>query len=395
AIMALNDLDAPLAAARRLASVHPANAAQASVLQRIHQRVDAFGDPLGMDGDEALLSILKSKDVYSGRPTPVRPYEPHLLKILDSGIRPLPIRSLVPDSMLPLINEPEKFIFRSQSVLDGMVESGELPPVYPFWDVNLRRDPALRLDPFKKLMRIGLVGVHTRCRARASIFFIGKKDGSSLRMVIDGREPSSMHRRPPRTELGSAAALSGLCLDSGQLCASDDGCHGASADLRQGFYQMQWLEIGSWFCFDFPMAIRNFDTDSVYDEVSQTYMQVEPDTIVYPCFQGLAMGWSWSLHICNGITEDVTRIGISQALRISPDSVRIVSERAPSARLAPGQLAGSSYVDNSNVAGSPRSLVNAALEGILCEFQRRGLSYHEVCYATQDFVCCGVRFDFT
>ncbi|CAK0883490.1 unnamed protein product, partial [Prorocentrum cordatum] len=33
--------------------------------------------------------------------------------------------------------------------------------------------------------------------------------------------------------------------------------------------------------------------------------------------------------------------------------------------------------------------------GILCEFERRGLSYHEVCYGTQDFVCCGVRLDFT
>eukprot|EP00959_Pyramimonas_sp_CCMP1952_P453610 9468495-Pyramimonas_sp.AAC.1 len=140
---------------------------------------------------------------------------------------------------------------------------------------------------------------------------------------------------------------------------------------------MQWLEIGSWFCFDFPMAIRNFDTDCVYDEVAHAYVQVEPGTIVYPCFQGLAMGWSCSLHICNGITEDIARIGISQALGISPECVRIVSERAPSARLAPGQLAGSSYVDNSNVVGSPRSLVNAALEGILREFERRGLSCHE------------------
>eukprot|EP00959_Pyramimonas_sp_CCMP1952_P018625 393377-Pyramimonas_sp.AAC.1 len=125
-----------------------------------------------------------------------------------------------------------------------MTETGELAPVYPFWDVNLRRDPKLRLDLFKRLIRIGLVGVRTRCRARASIFFVGKKDGS-LRMVIDGLEPSAMHRRPPRAELGSAAALSGLCLDADTLVDGDSGYHGASADLRQGFYQMQWLEVGS------------------------------------------------------------------------------------------------------------------------------------------------------
>ena len=132
AIMALNDLDAPLAAARRLASALPANAAQASVLQRVHQRVAAFGEPLGGDGDDALRSILKSKDIYSARPTPVRPYEARLLKVLDSGIRPLPIRSLVPDSLLPLIDHPERFIYRSQAVLDAMAEAGELAPVHPF-----------------------------------------------------------------------------------------------------------------------------------------------------------------------------------------------------------------------------------------------------------------------
>ena len=393
AIMALNDLDAPLAAARRLASALPANAAQASVLQRVHQRVAAFGEPPGVDGDDALRSILKSKDIYSARPTPVRPYEAHLLKVLDSGIRPLPIRSLVPASLLPLIEHPERFIYRSQAVLDGMAEAGELPPVYPFWDVNLRRDADLRLGLFKKLIRIGLVGVRTRCRARASIFFVGKKDGT-LRMVIDGREPSALHRRPPRTELGSAAALSSLCLDSDVLGVGDAGYHGASADLCQGFYQMQWLEVGSWFCFDFPMAIKNFDLDCVYDEVSRSFIRVDPDTIVYPCFQGLAMGWSWSLFICNAITEDVTRIGIGRALAIPAADVRIVSERAPCARLGHGELAGSSYVDNSNVVGSPRKLVDAALQAILCEFERRGLAFHEVCHASQNFVCCGVRFDF-
>ncbi|CAK0850366.1 unnamed protein product, partial [Prorocentrum cordatum] len=362
-IMALNDLGAPLVAARRLASAFAVNAAQASVLQRGHQRVAAFGDPLGVDGDEALLTLLKTKDMYSARPTPVRSYEPHLLKVLDSGIRPLPFRSLAPASLLPLIEQPERYLYRSQAVLDTMVEAGELAPARPFWGANLRGDPTLRLDLSMELMRIG-------------IFFVGKRDGT-LRMAIDGRGPSAMHRRPPRTELGSAAALSGLCLDGGLLGNSDSGHHGASADLRQGFYQMRWLEVGSWFCFDCPMAVRNFDTDCVYDEASREHVLVDPDTIVHPCFQGLAMGWRRSLLICNAIAEDVTRIGIGQVLSIPASDARIVSERAPCARLVPGDPAGSSCVGNSNAAGSPRTLVDAALEAILREFERRGLSCHE------------------
>ncbi|CAK0812661.1 unnamed protein product, partial [Prorocentrum cordatum] len=109
---------------------------------------------------------------------------------------------------------------------------------------------------------------------------------------------------------------------------------------------------------------------------------------------GFAMGWSWSLFICNAITEDVTRIGIGHVLSIPADAAGIVSERAPCARLGRGELAGASCVDNANVVDSPRELVDAALRAILREFERRGLSFHEVCYATLDFVCCGVRSDF-
>ncbi|CAK0802629.1 unnamed protein product, partial [Prorocentrum cordatum] len=296
---------------------------------RAHQRAAAFGDLRGAGGDEAFCFLLKSKDVYCARPTPARSYEPHLLRVLDGGMRPLPVRSLAPASLLPLIDQPGEFIDGSQAVLDSMVEAGELPPARPFWGANLRRDPAFRLDLFKSL-----------------------KDGA-LRMAIDGREPSGMRRRPVRTEPVPAAALSCLCLDAHLLRDSDSEHRGASAGLRRGFNQMQRLEVGSWFCFDCPMAIRNFDADRVRDEVSRECVHADPDTFVHPCFQGLAMSWGWSPYICNAIVEDATR-GIGQVLSIPADDV---------------------------------SLVDAALEAILREFERRGLSFHEVSYATQDFAC--------
>ena len=37
--------------------------------------------------------------------------------------------------------------------------------------------------------------------------------------------------------------------------------HGAFADLRQGFYQMLWLEMASWFAFDFPETAATFGTN--------------------------------------------------------------------------------------------------------------------------------------
>eukprot|EP00972_Heterocapsa_arctica_P043067 6349438-Heterocapsa_arctica.AAC.1 len=109
-------------------------------------------------------------------------------------------------------------------------------------------------------MDAGLVGLRRRIRARAGLFFVTKKDGS-LRMVVDGREPSSFHLRPPHTGLGLAAAISSLDLSAAALDATHPpglprDVHGDSADLRQGFYQLTWPEMGSWFGFDYPEPIH-------------------------------------------------------------------------------------------------------------------------------------------
>jgi len=163
----------------------------------------------------------------------------------------------------------------------------------------------MRLDLFRRLIKIGLVGLRRRMRARASIFFVWKKD-RTVRTVIDGREPSSLHRRPPHTSLGLAGALSSLDL-SGLAEPQEEpsrDAHGASANLRQGFYQLLWPEMASWFAFDFPEAAAEFGTNWVFDEDSRTWQQVAWDTPVFACFQGLPMGWSWSLHLCNLLTKN-------------------------------------------------------------------------------------------
>ena len=140
-----------------------------------------------------------------------------------------------------------------------MIDSGDIAPVYPYWDVNLRRSKKLRTFLFRRLLELGLVGLRRRCRSRASIFFAKKKDGTQ-RMVIDGREPSSLHSRPPHVGLGSASAVSSLDI-SGLMTVTAAGftspVHGASADLRQGFYQMQWLEMARGLPLITPTELNN------------------------------------------------------------------------------------------------------------------------------------------
>ena len=99
----------------------------------------------------------------------------------------------------------------------------------------------MRLKLFKDLIACGLVGLRLRLRARVALFFAAKKDGT-LRMIVDAREASAMCRRPPRTALGSASAVASLDLCDEVITEAfgDEKVEtpGASAGLRQGFYQL-------------------------------------------------------------------------------------------------------------------------------------------------------------
>ena len=116
AIDTLNMLDAPTRSLQPLFSVLRPNAAQASVHQRLVRRIAAFGPAPAQDGDESLFTLLRAKDIYSARSSPVAAYRPELFRVLDSGIVPKPLRPLLPPHARHLIDFPEQFIYRSQSV---------------------------------------------------------------------------------------------------------------------------------------------------------------------------------------------------------------------------------------------------------------------------------------
>ena len=111
-----------------------------------------------------------------------------------------------------------------------------------------------------------------------------------LRFIADGQKASALHRRPPVTRPGSAAAVSGLQLEPELPGAGDDGYFGDSTNLYQGFYQMLWPEVAPRFTFAFPGPASNFGTCEVYDEVERRTVAASPDAIVYPAFQAPPLG---------------------------------------------------------------------------------------------------------
>ena len=219
-----------------------------------------------MDGNAALLALLRSKDVYSKSDVTVQPYDPSRLQVFTSGITASSLRDRLPAVDQKLLDHARSRILLPPGEWDRRCDAGEVHPIYPYWDVRLRRSASLRLHLFKQLYACGLLGLRLRARTRAALFTVAKKDGTQ-RLIVDGREASAMCHRPPKIALGSAAAIADIDLSSSALsesfgpAATSVHTHGASADVRQGFYQLHWGDGASLFAFDYPMRLDSFDTD--------------------------------------------------------------------------------------------------------------------------------------
>lgn len=139
-------------------------------------------------------------------------------------------------------------------------------PARPYWDPALSRSRAERGRLIQKLHGAHLISWRLRARASVGVFCVGKKDGS-LRLVLDGRIPSALHRRPPRSALSVPGALSRLLLSDDALALGDERdrlegrdegldagepieIEGSSADLTDGYYQFYSEKTASWFGLD-------------------------------------------------------------------------------------------------------------------------------------------------
>ena len=186
-----------------------------------------------------------------------------------------------------------------------------------------------------------------------------------------------MCKRTPKVALGSATGIAELDL-SLQALTEEFGegsaslqVRACSADLRQGFYQLRWRDGASLFGLDCQTPLGDFGLTTVYDEELRQEVPMPPDTLVYPVFEGLPMGWSWSMWLCHMITEDCMRVGISRALSIPAASVEFFREGRPVPRLRPGTAIASAYVDNANIIAADPDTAARALAGTLDEFARR------------------------
>ena len=135
--------------------------------------------------------------------------------------------------------------------------------------------------------------------------------------MIDARVPNSLHRRAPYAPLATACAISNLDLSDFALGDDAASCdpHGSSIDFRDGFYQFRFEAVCGWFAFNLRVPASDFLLTRIFNDDTGRWEDIESDALVWPCFCGLPMGWSWALYVLVPLGAHVRDAGGRRPLR--------------------------------------------------------------------------------
>ena len=91
-----------------------------------------------------------------------------------------------------------------------------------------------------------------------------------------------------------------------------------------------------------------FGVTSVYDEITQEYMAVEPDEMLFPALSVCPMGFSWSLYFCHSVLEQAMIISESERTGQPRQELEkfVLRDRKRRPRLSHTNAVIAPYVDN-------------------------------------------------
>lgn len=138
-------------------------------------------------------------------------------------------------------------------------------------------------------------------------------------------------------------------------------------DVGDCFYNYRIPELGSWFGFDDPLPRSEWEAmgcrvGAIYSDDDGQYHEPAADCILYPCMEGMSMGWSWALYFANEATAyRVAKTGSAGGR----DAMR---EREPAPLLWPGECVTGTYVDNVQVIGGVAADCRARMSSVSSRF---------------------------
>ena len=124
AVKTLNELEASPETNRRGPSKSCVSSAQLSSIRLFEDKVLQQGRLPDTPYREHFLDLMKGKDWYGGASNSVESYDKSRLKLLQGRVTPRPLRPMLPASSQRFLNDPKKYIFRSEQQLEELRDSG-------------------------------------------------------------------------------------------------------------------------------------------------------------------------------------------------------------------------------------------------------------------------------
>jgi len=264
----------------------------------------------------AAKELLASSLSYTAdeAPSPVVRYVRSRVDIPEVGAVIPPVESVLDEIGKNYVLDYEPMMMKSPDEWARVLDSE--PPVTPYMDEVLKRDPAAYNTFIGDLVRANMLGFTYRPKDLVTPFFVAKKSGKQ-RLVWDARVPNRRFRDPPPLSMGTSAAYGRLQLPDDREVGGEYStklfC--AQADVRNYFYALGLREeLGLFFCLP-PVSQASLSQWGV--EAVDT-PEGPSGGWVWPFLRVVPMGWSWAFwlgqranaHVCCSASG----LGISRVL---------------------------------------------------------------------------------
>ena len=145
-----------------------------------------------------------------------------------------------------------------------------------------------------------------------------------------------------------------------------------------------------------PVQAGDLDVSSVYDDDMQQWVDVETDTWLWPCFQGLPMGWSWALFLCHSALTDgmlMALMSFNPSLDRAAAADQLVRDRCPAPKLSARRPLLAPYVDNGSAIGYDEKETLAYHKLMVEELQKPAFVLKDIVEACPILDMTGLEFN--
>ena len=324
----------------------PPSASRSGALVALRASSSGFGEPEAGVGDVVGIR-LDRLSLPSGRVAGV-----DLGESLED-----PLRTMVTDYESWMLKDADEW----QSISDEAVR-------FKCYDDPILADRRSYLDFLRHLHRCGILGLTDGVQGRVGVFAVSKKPKvengvikERQRLILDCRGVNMRFKDPPRSELGSLAALTELELPDGQ------NLFVAGADIQDCFYAAKLPgDLQSFFCL-----AHDLDRDEACNIFGDDFVQHSDLQSFSPCINVLPMGFSWSFYIIQQLHEQSVR----RSLGIPREDVILNGYPAP--QLSGDKVVAMPYCDNCHSLALSAEGCEEGKKRMCEDLEGMGFSLHE------------------